>query len=259
MASPRWHPLPASARRRTWLRVAIGALVVARGSGARPGSTCRRSSPRRPSGRRRALLGRHLAVGRVTFNPWTLELTLADLALAGAADGAPALLEARRVHADVALVSLLRLAPVIDRLEVEAPMLRVSRTGEGRYDIDDVLRAPRRRAAGRASRRASPSTTSSSPAALPTSSTGRSRRRIASATWSWRSPSSARCRRSARSRSSRTSPSRSTAATSIRPARRRRSPSAATASCTSGSTASPWRPTSATCRAACRRSCARRR
>jgi hypothetical protein len=28
---------------------------------------------------------------------------------------------------------------VIDRLEVEAPMLRVSRTGEGRYDVDDVL------------------------------------------------------------------------------------------------------------------------
>ena len=32
-----------------------------------------------------------------------------------------------------------RLAPVIDRLEVEAPMLRVSRMGDGRYDIDDVL------------------------------------------------------------------------------------------------------------------------
>ncbi|MEO8310404.1 MAG: DUF748 domain-containing protein [Caldimonas sp.] len=84
-------------------------------------------------------LGRRLDVGRVTFNPWTLELTVADLALAGPADGAPPLLATRRVYADVAFVSLFRLAPVIDRLEVEAPMLRVSRTGEGRYDVDDVL------------------------------------------------------------------------------------------------------------------------
>ena len=41
-------------------------------------------------------------------------------------------------------------------------MLRVSRTGDGRYDIDDVLRAHRRRTRRRRSRRASPSTTSSS-------------------------------------------------------------------------------------------------
>jgi len=85
------------------------------------------------------LLGRQLAVGRVTFNPWTLELILADLALAGPAAGAPALLEAPRVYADIAWISLVRLAPVIDRLEIEAPMLRLTRTGESRYDVDDVL------------------------------------------------------------------------------------------------------------------------
>jgi hypothetical protein len=85
------------------------------------------------------LLGRQLSVGRVTFNPWTLELTLADLALAGPAAGAPALLEAPRVYADIAWVSLVRLAPVLDRLEIEAPMLRLTRTGDGRYDVDDVL------------------------------------------------------------------------------------------------------------------------
>ena len=84
-------------------------------------------------------LGRPLSLGRVTFNPWTLELTITDLALAGAAPGAPPLLETRRVYADVALTSLLHLAPVIDRLEVEAPMLRVSRLGEGRYDFDDIV------------------------------------------------------------------------------------------------------------------------
>ncbi len=96
-------------------------------------------------------LGRTLIIGRVTFNPWTLELTVTDLALAGAAGGAPPLFEAQRVYADIALVSLFRLAPVIDRLEVDAPMLRVSRFGEGRYDVDDVLQrlaaAPPARAA----------------------------------------------------------------------------------------------------------------
>jgi len=135
---------PASSRfsrfgsRKTWLlRVAIGVLVVAAVWSAAwfyvppiVAAQAERAASR--------LLGRQLAVGRVTFNPWTLELTFADLALAGA-DGAAPLLEARRVYADVAFVSLLRLAPVIDRLEVEAPMLRVSRTGEGHYDIDDVL------------------------------------------------------------------------------------------------------------------------
>ena len=201
-------------------------------SGARPGSTCRRSSPRQAE-QAAALreLGRRLSVGRVAFNPWTLELTIADLALAGAADGAPPLLETKRVYADVAFVSLFRLAPVIDSLEVDAPMVRVSRIGEGRYDVDDVLqrlaaappegagalRAPQHRRPRRRRRLRRPAARDdASPA-----------RRSSSAC-----PSSARCRRSARSRSSRTSPSPSTAAASIRPARRRRSPSAATASCT---------------------------
>ena len=126
------------ATRKTGLRVALGALVVAILWSAAwfyvPPIVVAQAESAASQ-----LLGRQLRVGGVTFNPWTLELTIADVALAGAAEGAPALLEARRVYADVAFVSLLRFAPVIDRLEVDAPMLRVSRTGDGRYDIDDVL------------------------------------------------------------------------------------------------------------------------
>jgi uncharacterized protein involved in outer membrane biogenesis len=85
------------------------------------------------------LLGRRLTLGHVTFNPWTLELTIDDLALAGASAAAPPLLEVKRIHADAALTSLFRLAPVIDALEVDAPMVRVARVGDGRYDVDDVL------------------------------------------------------------------------------------------------------------------------
>jgi uncharacterized protein involved in outer membrane biogenesis len=84
-------------------------------------------------------LGRRLTLGSVVFNPWTLELTITDLALAGAKEGAPAQLEVKRIHANAAVTSLFRLAPVIDSLEIDAPMLRLARLGDGRYDIDDVL------------------------------------------------------------------------------------------------------------------------
>jgi uncharacterized protein involved in outer membrane biogenesis len=85
-------------------------------------------------------LGRRLSLGRVAFNPWTLELTIDDLALAGAAGGAPPLLQVKRIHANAAIMSLFHLAPVIDNLDVDAPMLRLTRLADGSYDIDDLLR-----------------------------------------------------------------------------------------------------------------------
>ncbi|HTJ05297.1 MAG TPA: DUF748 domain-containing protein [Caldimonas sp.] len=85
------------------------------------------------------MLGRELTLGRVTFQPWTLELTIDDAALAGPAAGAPPLFEAKRIHADVAITSLVRLAPIVDALEVDTPMVRVTRVADGRYDVDDVV------------------------------------------------------------------------------------------------------------------------
>ena len=84
-------------------------------------------------------LGRRLTLGSVAFNPWTLELTIANLALAGASEGAPAQLEVKRIYANAAVTSLFRLAPVIDSLEIDAPLLRLARLDDGRYDLDDVL------------------------------------------------------------------------------------------------------------------------
>ncbi|MEP7139823.1 MAG: DUF748 domain-containing protein, partial [Caldimonas sp.] len=85
-------------------------------------------------------LGRRLTLGHVAFNPWTLELTIDDMAVSGANASTPPMLEVKRIHADAALVSVLRLAPVIDALEIDAPMLRIARIGDGRFDFDDVLR-----------------------------------------------------------------------------------------------------------------------
>ncbi|HZW72063.1 MAG TPA: hypothetical protein VFF43_00890, partial [Caldimonas sp.] len=87
----------------------------------------------------KSILGRELTIGRVTFQPWTLELTIDDAALAGPAAGAPPLFETKRLYANIAASSLFRLAPVIDALEVDSPILRVARVADGRYDADDVI------------------------------------------------------------------------------------------------------------------------
>lgn len=84
-------------------------------------------------------LGRPVAVGAVDVRPWSLELTLRELAIGGASPDAPPLLTIERVYIDAELQSLLRLAPVVDALTVEAPHLRLTHLGEGRYDIDDIV------------------------------------------------------------------------------------------------------------------------
>jgi uncharacterized protein involved in outer membrane biogenesis len=87
------------------------------------------------------LLGRELRVGEVQFAPTTLSLTLRELSL-GAAPGAPDAtpqLQIGRLFVDIDARSLLRWAPVVGGLEIDAPRLRLARLGDGRYDIDDLL------------------------------------------------------------------------------------------------------------------------
>ncbi|HMN22697.1 MAG TPA: DUF748 domain-containing protein [Ottowia sp.] len=83
-------------------------------------------------------LGRAVHLGEVRFNPWTLELSVQDIEVAGAA-GAPAQLGIERVYLNAAWQSIVRLAPVIDALQVQAPVLRLARRGDGHYDVDDIL------------------------------------------------------------------------------------------------------------------------
>ncbi|MEP6876869.1 MAG: DUF748 domain-containing protein, partial [Burkholderiales bacterium] len=84
-------------------------------------------------------LGRSVTIGDVGFKPWKLTLTLDDLAIAGRTPADAPLLKVRRVLADASLSSLFRLAPVIEALEIDAPQLRLARTGEGHYDVDDLI------------------------------------------------------------------------------------------------------------------------
>lgn len=65
-------------------------------------------------------LGRQVTIGKIDFKPWSLELALSDLRVA-TADGSQSQLAVRRIYVDAELQSLLRLAPVIDAVQVEAP------------------------------------------------------------------------------------------------------------------------------------------
>jgi uncharacterized protein involved in outer membrane biogenesis len=86
-----------------------------------------------------AWLGRPVSIGRVDFAPWSLTLTLEQFRI-GAADAAqPPQLEVARVMVNAELRSLLRLAPVVQAIEVDAPRLRLAHVAAGRYDIDDML------------------------------------------------------------------------------------------------------------------------
>ena len=87
-----------------------------------------------------AALGREVHIGSVDFHPWSLELTLHQLRVAGAPGrSAQSLLEIERVYIDAEMASLWHLAPVIDALEIDEPHLRVAHQGGGQYDFDDIL------------------------------------------------------------------------------------------------------------------------
>lgn len=83
-------------------------------------------------------LGRAVTVGDVAFRPWSLELIVSDVAVA-TADGKARQLEMARVYVDAELESVLRLAPVMDAITIDAPTLRIAHLGDGHYDIDDII------------------------------------------------------------------------------------------------------------------------
>lgn len=86
-------------------------------------------------------LGRTVTLERVSIRPWAMDLAIERLRI-GAAPGAPSaepLLEVARLRVDLDAASLWQLAPVVAALEIEAPALRLTRTAEGRYDIDDLI------------------------------------------------------------------------------------------------------------------------
>ncbi|MEO9149352.1 MAG: DUF748 domain-containing protein, partial [Burkholderiaceae bacterium] len=82
-------------------------------------------------------LGRKVGIGAVDFKPWTLELSARDLMVA-TADGQSTQARIDRVYLNAEIKSLLRLAPVLAAVHLDAPRLSVTRRADGTLDIDDV-------------------------------------------------------------------------------------------------------------------------
>lgn len=84
-------------------------------------------------------LGRGVTLESVQFKPWTLELSLHGLRIDGLPGAAQPLLSVQRIYMDAEMQSLLRLAPVLDAVEVDAPVVHLAQTSAGHYDVDDIL------------------------------------------------------------------------------------------------------------------------
>ncbi|QMV74304.1 DUF748 domain-containing protein [Comamonas piscis] len=84
-------------------------------------------------------LGRAVHIGAVEFRPWSLELTVRDLQIAGTQPDSPAMLAVERIYIDADMQSVFRLAPVLDAIQVDKPVLHLAQTAPGQFDFDDVL------------------------------------------------------------------------------------------------------------------------
>lgn len=85
------------------------------------------------------LLGRTVSIGEVDFRPWSLELTLRDVAVSGATAADEPQLRWARAYVNADAGSIWRMAPVIGALEIDGLQLRVAHLAPGRYDIDDLI------------------------------------------------------------------------------------------------------------------------
>lgn len=83
------------------------------------------------------MLGRDVAVGKITFNPFTLTVRARDLAVAQPGSQTP-LLTAAEVDVSAAWTSLFWFAPVVDRFTLRSPTLSIVREDVTRFNFSDV-------------------------------------------------------------------------------------------------------------------------
>ncbi|TAN12508.1 MAG: DUF748 domain-containing protein, partial [Burkholderiaceae bacterium] len=83
-------------------------------------------------------LGRPVTIGKIDFKPWSLELTVHDLAVGGLA-GQPDQFTVQRIYVNASIQSLWKLGPVLDAVQFDDPVLRLTRLDGSHYDIDDIV------------------------------------------------------------------------------------------------------------------------
>ncbi|SAI30821.1 Uncharacterized protein involved in outer membrane biogenesis [Bordetella ansorpii] len=94
-----------------------------------------------------AMLGRQISVGQVGFNPFTLTLRAHELSIAQ--PGAAPLLEVVELDVSASWASLVRAAPVVDRVRVSQPKLTLVREDVARFNFSDILQRLAEQAAAR--------------------------------------------------------------------------------------------------------------
>jgi hypothetical protein len=96
-------------------------------------------------------LGRVVQVDSVLFQPWSMALVLRGLRVgpAGAAQvSASPPLQIEEVRLNLALASLWHGAPVLDEVVVRQPLWQLTHSGQGHFDVDDLLGLGRQPGAG---------------------------------------------------------------------------------------------------------------
>ena len=87
-----------------------------------------------------AQLGRQVTIERLRINPLRLAVQIDGLAVAAAPGVAkPPQLQLAHAEINADIRSILRLAPVIEGVELQGLEIRLARVSEGRYDIDDII------------------------------------------------------------------------------------------------------------------------
>jgi Domain of Unknown Function (DUF748) len=93
---------------------------------------------------------RPVSVGRITFNPYSLRLELYKLHISGRRGGQD-FLDVAHIHLNASWSSVYRLAPIIQELSVDRPILHVVRTGKQRFNFSDMLAGGKQGTGGEAS------------------------------------------------------------------------------------------------------------
>ncbi|HPU53633.1 MAG TPA: DUF748 domain-containing protein, partial [Burkholderiaceae bacterium] len=85
-------------------------------------------------------LGRPVSIGDIEFNPFTLRAVVSGLRVGERGDGsAPPVFTFSRLEVDGSWQSLTELAPVVSGVRLHEPHLRLVRTKDGRYSVDDLI------------------------------------------------------------------------------------------------------------------------
>ncbi|MGH7813268.1 MAG: DUF748 domain-containing protein, partial [Candidatus Binataceae bacterium] len=89
-----------------------------------------------------AALDRPVAVGEVSFNPYTLRLDINNLEV-GARDGSKTpLIELDHLRVKVSWTSIFRFAPIVKELEIDQPAIHIVRIAKTSFNFSDLLESP---------------------------------------------------------------------------------------------------------------------